>query len=70
MSRTLESGGECGVCSDFVVNFNQTLLDDGSDFTASQGVLEPVAEEDSEGEGFAELVGTGRWTGSLEVYLV
>jgi len=49
------------ISPNFSVNFDQTLLDDGGDFTASQGVFQPVAEKDGEGNGFAKFMGTRRW---------
>lgn len=61
----LEASGVGGVGADLSIDFDQTLLDNGGDFTASKGVLQAVAEEDAEGEGFAELMGTGGGTGGV-----
>ena len=52
--------------TDTVVYLYQALLDDGGHLTAGERVLQTVAQENSKREGFPELVGTGRRTGSLE----
>jgi hypothetical protein len=65
--RTHVAGRVSVVGADLSVNLDQSLGDNRGDFTAVQGILEAVAEEDGEGQGFTELVGTGRGTGSLYV---
>jgi len=64
---THESSGESLVGSDLSVDLDETLLNDGGDFTAGKSVLQSVTKEDGEGEGLSELVGTGRWAGGLIV---
>jgi hypothetical protein len=61
-----ESSGEGLVGPDLSVNLDGSLSHDGGDLTTGQGVLETVSEEDGEGKGFTELVGTGGRSGSLE----
>jgi len=39
---TLVAGGVVGVCSDFAVDFDEPLSEDGCDFTLVQGVLEAI----------------------------
>lgn len=63
---THEARGVGGVSPDLAIDLDQALLDNRSDLLASERVLQPVTEEDREGEGFAELVGTGGGTGSLQ----
>jgi hypothetical protein len=63
----LETNGELDVCSDFSVNLYESLGEDCGDFTSNESILETTAEEDGEGEGFTEFVGTWRGTGSLNV---
>jgi len=53
------------ICPDLAIDLDQTLHNNGGNLLAGQGILQPVAEENGEGEGFAELVGTWRWTGSV-----
>lgn len=66
--RTHESGGVSSVSPDFSINLDNTLLDDRNNFLSGQSVLQPVPEEDREGERFAKLMGTRRRTGSLISY--
>lgn len=42
-----------------MVDLDETLLEDGSDFTTVKSVLETVAQENDQGQAFAGLVGTG-----------
>ena len=65
-SLTHEAGGVGLVGPDLAVDLDEALLHDRSDLTAGKSVLEAIAEEDSEGEGLAQLVRTGRRAGSLE----
>lgn len=58
-----ESGGVGGVSADLAVDLDQTLLDDGGDLLLGEGVLQPVPEEDDQGEALAGLVGTSRGLG-------
>ena len=65
MEQTHETSGVGLVGTNFAVDFDEALLDDGSHFSASQGILQSVAEEYSKREGFAKLVGTRRGARSL-----
>jgi hypothetical protein len=40
----LEAGWEVGVGSDFSIDFDETLCEDGSDFTLVQGILETIPD--------------------------
>lgn len=66
MVLTLETSRVCNIGPDLSVNLNQTLIDNRSNLPSRQGVLQPVAEEDGEREGFTEFVGTRGWARSLE----
>ncbi len=50
---------------DLAIDLDDSLSHDGGDLTTGQSVLQPVAEEDGEGERLSELVGTWGWAGSL-----
>lgn len=56
---THESSGVVGVGADLAVNFDETLHDDLGHLRVRQGILEPVAEENDQGERLPQLVGTG-----------
>lgn len=58
--RTHEAGGVGLVGANLAVNLNKTLLEDGGDLLAGEGVLEAVAQEDGERKRLAELVRAGR----------
>ena len=60
MERTLESTRVGLISPDFSIDFDQALLDDSSDFTASKSVFQSVTEKDGEGKRFAKFVGTRR----------
>ena len=60
LEQTHKTSGVGLVGTNFAVDFDQALLDDGCHFSASQGILQSVAEEDGEREGFAKFVGTRR----------
>ena len=49
-SRTLESNGEFDVGPDLCIDFDQSLGEDGGDFTSGESVLETAAEENGEWE--------------------
>ena len=66
VQQTHEAGGVGLVSANFVVNFNQPLLDDGSNFSASQGIFQSIAEEHSKGQRFAKLMRTRRGTRGLQ----
>ena len=66
VEQTHEASGIGLIRANFVINFNQALLDDGSNFSASQGILQSIAEEHSEGQRFAKLMGTRRGTRGLQ----
>ena len=59
------AGGVGLIGANLVIDFDEALLDDRSDFLSSQRILQPVSEENCEGEGFAELVGARRWARSI-----
>jgi len=40
------------------IDFDEPLHNDSGYFTSIEGILQPVSEEDNEGEGFAKFVGT------------
>jgi hypothetical protein len=61
----LESNGELDIRSDFSIDFDQSLSEDGNDFTSAESILETTAEENGERERFAKLVWARRWTGCL-----
>lgn len=65
MKLTHEASGVGVVRANLSVDLDQALLDNGCDFTTSKGILQAVTEEDGEGKGFAELMGTRGWAGSL-----
>jgi hypothetical protein len=48
--RTHETSRIRVVSADLAVHLNETLLNNRGDFTASQGILQPVAEEDGKRE--------------------
>ena len=62
---THEASRISGVSAHFSVDFDEALADDGDDLTSGQSILEPVTEKNREGKGFAELVRTRGWAGSL-----
>lgn len=62
---THESGGEGLVGPDLSVDLDESLLNNSSNLLSGQGVLQSVSEEDSEGKGLSELVGTWRRSGGL-----
>ena len=64
-TRTHESSRVGGVGADLAVDLDQALHNNGEDLLAGKRILQTVAEEDGEGEGLAELVGTRGGTGSL-----
>ena len=63
--RTLEASGEGGVGPDLAIDLDQALHDDRRDLTASERILQAVAQEDVEGQGLAELVRARRGAGRL-----
>ncbi len=66
VALTHEARGVGRVSPDLAVDLDQALHDNRRNLTASQSILEAVAEEDREGEGFTELVGTGGRAGGLD----
>lgn len=62
---THEASRVGGVGADLTVDTDQALHDDLLDLTTVEGVLQAVAQEDDEGQTFAQLVGTTGGTGSL-----
>lgn len=65
MRCTLETGGVGGISADLAVNFDQALRDNSGNLTPSQSVLQPVTEEDVEGETLPELVWSRARAGGL-----
>jgi len=63
-----ESERETMVSPDSVVNLYVVVLvsADLHRFHSVEGVLQPLAEESGQGEALPELVGTSRWTGSID----
>lgn len=55
-----EAGWVGRVGADLAVDLDEALHQDGLGLAVVEGVLEPVADEDDEGEAVAELVRTGR----------
>lgn len=66
LKLTHEASGVGVVSADLSVDLDEPLLYDGGDLTASQGILQAIAEENGEGEGFPELMGTRGGAGSLQ----
>ena len=60
-----ETGGELGVGSDLVVNFDQSLGDDQGHFTPGQGIFETVTEENTQRKTLSQLVRTRVGSGSV-----
>lgn len=65
IQRTHESSGEGLVGPDLSVDLDESLLNNSSNLLSGQGVLQSVSEEDGEGKGLSELVGTWRRSGCL-----
>jgi hypothetical protein len=63
--RTHEAGRVGSIGPDLAIDLDQPLHGDLGHFLAGHRILQTVAEEDSEGKGFAEPVGTGGGAGSL-----
>ena len=63
-----ETERESVISTDSVVNLNVVVLvsADLHGFHSVESVLQSLAEESGEGEALAELVGTSRWTGSID----
>ena len=51
-----ESSGELGIGTDFAVNLDEPLLQDGLDLLAGQSVLETISQENSQRHGFTTTV--------------
>lgn len=66
LALTHESARVSLVCPDFSIDLDQALLDDRSHLTSIQGILQPVTEENGEGETFTKFVGTRGGAGSLQ----
>ena len=64
-THTHESSRESLVGSDLSVDLDESLLNNSSDLSTGQSVLQSVSEEDGEGKGLSELVRTWGWSGSL-----
>jgi hypothetical protein len=67
--RNHEASRVGGVGADLAVNLDQPLVGDLGDLLAGHRILETVTEEDGEGKGFAELVGTRGGARSLVIRL-
>jgi hypothetical protein len=70
MKQTHETGGVSLVSANFAVDFDQTLLDDGSDFPGSQCIFQSVAEEHGERQRLSKLVRTRGRTRGLSNQMV
>jgi len=64
-NRVHEASGICGIGPDFPIYLDEALVDNCNDLTASQSILQPVAEENRKRERFTKFVGTRRWAGSV-----
>jgi hypothetical protein len=58
-----ESSWVGGVSANLAIDLDEALLNDGSNLLLGEGVLQPVPQEDEEGQALAGLVGTSRWLG-------
>lgn len=65
MVRTHEACGVGGIGPDLSIDLDQTLHNNRENLLSSQGVFQPVSEENGEGQGFTEFVRTGGGTGGL-----
>lgn len=54
-----------GISANLSINLDQALHHDLSNFTISQGVLQPITEEDNQRERFPEFVWPSRWSGGI-----
>lgn len=70
VEQTHKTSGVSLVGANFVVDFDQALLNDGCDFSASQSILQSVAEENGEGKAFSKLVRTRGGTRGLPNQMV
>jgi len=57
----LESAWEIGVRSDLAVDFDESLVNDGYDFSAGKSVFKTTAEKNGERERFSQFMRTGGW---------
>lgn len=64
--RTHESSWVSLVGSDLSVDFDESLLDDRSDLSSGEGVLQSVSQEHSQGKRLPKLVRTWGWLGGLQ----
>ena len=62
---THEPGGVGDVGADLAVDLDEPLHADLLDLVSGQGVLQPVPQEDDEGQALPQFVGTGGGTRSL-----
>jgi len=54
-----ETGRVVGVSPDLVIHFDEPLHQDEGNLPLGKSVLQAIAQEDDQGQAFAELVGTG-----------
>jgi len=62
---THETSGIGRVGAHFSINFDKALVDNCNNLAPGQSILEPVSEKNRKRKGFAELMRTGGWAGSL-----
>lgn len=62
---TLEPSRIGVVSPDLSIDLDKTLLDNSSDFSSSQCILQSVPQKHCQRQRFTEFVGTGRWAGSV-----
>jgi len=60
----LESSGVASVCSDFSVDFDESLSTDGSNFFCGQSIFQSVSQKDNKRKALPQFVGTSGWTRS------
>lgn len=60
-----ETSGVGGVSSDLTINLNESLHDNGLDFTTVKSIFQTVSKEDNERKRLSKLVGTGGRSGSI-----
>ena len=64
---THKSSWVCVVSSDFSVDLHQPLVQDLLALIVGQSILQPVSQENHEGQTFPQLVGSTAWSGALKM---
>ena len=62
---THETSRVCGICANLAVDFDESLCDNRGNFMSSQGVLQPISQENGKGKGLPEFVWSRRRAGCL-----